>query len=109
MKSKPLRNGPNSRSPSHGGWLLVLDFGVSDTRQQATAHRPRHAVRLLCHPVTSRAGWRTDMTRGSRSVWRRHDPASRVAWLGGGVFVFFLVKGLLWLSVPALLALWRWK
>lgn len=28
--------------------------------------------------------------------------------LGGGVFLFFLVKGLLWLTVPAALAVWAY-
>ena len=49
------------------------------------------------------------MSTGSHSAQHRQEPSSRLAWLGGGLFVFFLVKGLLWLSVPALLALWRWK
>ena len=39
MKSEPLGYGPNSRSPSHGGWLLVLDFGVSTTEHQAPEQR----------------------------------------------------------------------
>lgn len=40
----------------------------------------QRARRLVNHPVTRR--------------------------VGGGAFVFFLVKGLLWVAVPAVLALW---
>ena len=36
---------------------------------------------------------------------------SRRAWakrLGAAAFLFFLIKGLLWLAIPAGLVAWRW-
>lgn len=35
----------------------------------------------------------------------------RPSWirrLGAAAFLFFLIKGLLWLIVPAAIALWKW-
>ena len=37
--------------------------------------------------------------QGRRSLWRR---------LGALGFLFFLVKGLLWLSAPVLFLVWQW-
>lgn len=34
---------------------------------------------------------------------------SWIAKLGWAAFVFFLVKGLAWLTVPAVLAWWSWR
>ena len=41
------------------------------------------------------------------NLQRLYGPPARAAWLkraGAAGFVFFLVKGLLWLALPALLA-----
>ena len=54
---------------------------------------------LMSEPLISADSTVSPRTRRSLGTWFRR--------LGVAGFLFFLIKGLMWLALPALIALWR--